>query len=56
MPKKFHQYRQEAADLNAIAQAKGEPEPIPDYAQLRLKPLARKVLQARLDGGKDGNS
>lgn len=53
MPKKFHEYRQEAANLNAAAQANGQPEPIPDYAQMRLKPLARHVLQARLDSGED---
>lgn len=55
MPKKhFHEYRQEAANLNATAREKGEPEPIPDYSQLRLRPLARKVLQVRLDNNRGG--
>ena len=49
MPKKFHEWRNEAAQLNAAAKANGEEPPIPDYAQLRLKPLARQVLQARLN-------
>lgn len=49
MAKKFYEYRQEAADLNATARQNGQREPIPNYAELRLKPLARKVLQARLD-------
>lgn len=49
MPKKFREWRKEAARLNAEAQAKGQPEPIPDYGKLRLKPLARQVLQARLN-------
>ncbi len=50
MPKKsFAQYRLEAEALNAQAKAQGLPEPIPNHASLRLKPLARAVLQARLD-------
>lgn len=49
MPRKFHEWRSEAEALNAQAQSQSKPEPIPDYAQLRLKPLARQVLQARLN-------
>jgi hypothetical protein len=52
MPKRFHEYRQEAALLNEAAKQQGKAEPIPDYATLRLKPLAKKVLQARLDASK----
>lgn len=52
MPKRFHEYRQEAATLNEAAKQQGQPLPIPDYATLRFKPLAKKVLQARIDAGK----
>lgn len=52
MPKSFAQYREEAKTLNETAQDNGQPEPIPDYASLRLRPLAKKVLQARLDATK----
>lgn len=49
MPKLFREWRNEAAQINANAQAQGQPEPIPDYTKLRLKPLAKQVLQARLE-------
>lgn len=50
MPKKrFAEYRLEAEQLNAQAQDQGQQPPIPDYSKLQLKPLAKKVLQARLD-------
>jgi hypothetical protein len=51
MVKPFRDWRLEAQALNTQAQAQGKPEPIPNYTHLRLKPLARKVLQARLDAG-----
>ncbi len=54
MPKPFREWRDEAAQINANAQAQGQPEPIPNYSELRLKPLARKVLQARLDSNRGG--
>lgn len=54
MPRKFSEWRSEAEKLNQIASAQGQPEPIPDYAQLRLRPLARKVLQVRFDVGQRG--
>lgn len=50
MPKKrFSEYRLEAEKLNAQAHERGEEPPIPNYSELRLKPLAKQVLQARLD-------
>lgn len=49
MVKPFRDWRLEAQALNNQAKSQGKPEPIPDYTNLRLKPLARKVLQARLD-------
>ncbi len=53
MPKKrFAEYRLEAEELNAQAQAQGQEPPIPNYSELRLQPLAKKVLQARLDLGR----
>jgi hypothetical protein len=52
MPKSFAQYRIEASSLNEAAKQQGRPEPIPNYATMRLKLLARAVLQARLDAGK----
>lgn len=52
MKKSFAQYRQEAEALNQQAQQQGQPAPIPDYSSMRLKPLARAVLQARLDTAK----
>jgi hypothetical protein len=49
MKKSFAQYRQEAANLNEQAREQGQSEPIPDYSSMRLRPLARAVLQARVD-------
>lgn len=55
MPKKFHEWREEAAQINAAAEANGEEPPIPDFSKLRLRPLAHKVLQARLNNYEVGN-
>ncbi len=52
MPKSFAEYREEAQKLNKEASDRGEAAPIPDWSTLRLKALARKVLQARLDLGR----
>jgi hypothetical protein len=55
MPKKlFAEYRLEAEQLNAQAQDQGQEPPIPDYSKLQFKPLAKKVLQARLDLNRGG--
>ncbi len=52
--KTFAQYRQEAEQLNEQAKNQGQPELIPDFAELRLRPLAKKVIQARLDINRGG--
>lgn len=54
MPKKLSEYRLEAEQLNAQAENQGQEPPIPDYSKLQLKPLAKKVLQARLDQTRGG--
>lgn len=50
MPKKLHEWRKDAAQLNAAAKENGEPEPVPDYAKMRTKPLARRVTEAKIHG------
>jgi hypothetical protein len=51
MAKNFRELRVEAAELNAQALASGQPEPIPELGTLRSKPLAKAVIQTRLNNG-----
>ncbi len=54
MLKNFAKWRQEAEFINASAQAKGEPVPIPDASKLRKEPLAKKVIECRVNNHFDG--
>jgi hypothetical protein len=54
MLKNFAKWRQEAESINASAQAKGEPAPIPDASKLRKEPLAKKVIEHRINNHLDG--
>jgi hypothetical protein len=54
MPKKLSEYRAEAEQINAQAQAQGGTPLIPNPSELGLKPLAKKVIQARLDISRGG--
>jgi hypothetical protein len=50
MPKKsFAEYRIEAKALNQAEESKGNPPPIPNYGSMRKEPLAKTVIQVRLD-------
>ena len=54
MPKKLSEYRIEAEQINAQAQEQGQAPLIPNPEELGLKPLAKKVIQARLDLNRGG--
>lgn len=55
MPKKkLSEYQSEAEQINAQAQEQGQPPLIPNPSELGLKPLAKKVIQARLDLNRGG--
>lgn len=54
MPKKLSEYRLEAEQINAQAQDRGGQPLIPNPDELGLKPLAKKVIQARLDLNRGG--
>lgn len=54
MPKKLSEYRAEAEQINAEAYKRGQDPLIPNPEELGLKPLAKKVIQARLDLNRGG--
>lgn len=54
MPKKLSEYRLEAEQINAQATERGQDPLIPNPSELGLKPLAKKVIQARLDLSRGG--
>lgn len=54
MARKLSEYRQEAEQINAQATDRGQAPLIPNPEDLGLKPLAKKVIQARLDLNRGG--
>lgn len=51
MTKPLREWRKEAAQLNADAEAQGQPKPIPSASKLRKKDLAKEVIEYNLNSG-----
>ena len=50
MTRKFHEWRDEAAQINAAAETNGQNPPIPNYSQLRCSKLDLTSIRRRAMG------